>query len=194
MANYSPTHTPRQQLPSGSFAPLKVVTACGLVIGAPRQSNDWPEATQPASTIGYLDIAGQPARLVNAYAFAAAALSRYQYDPAARYAEQPGQETHQVIICLTGHRWGSNLDFKTITIDAGDSVAGRFWLDMDGQYQIGAIPVIPGSRRGLSQASNGRISILSTCRPIRANSGDRSIPEMGGMSCWIGLSTGAVRL
>ena len=174
--------------------PLKAVAGYGVLIVASRQSNDRPEGTQPVSIAGHPDFAGQPARLLYAYAFAAAAQSRNQRDPAAGYVEQPRQETHQVIVCLASHRWGSDLDFKIIAMSAGDGIAGGFWLDMDGKHQIGSIPVIPGTCREFVQASNGRIIILSTCRPIRANSGDRSIPEMGGIRRWIGLSTGAVRL
>jgi hypothetical protein len=65
-----------------------------------------------------LDFIRQPAGLAYAYAFAAAAAPGQQIDPAARYIEQPGQITDQMIVRLAINRWGGNLDFQAFAVCA----------------------------------------------------------------------------
>jgi len=90
-------------------------------------------------------------------------------------------------------RWCGNTDLEAMTVGTIDPVPTGFRLDVYRQQQVFTVPLVPVCRQG-TQCSSGMISMRTTCRPIMANSGERSMPESGGMMRWMGLSIGLVRL
>ena len=154
-------------------------------------------------------------RALNANPLGAAAFTRNQQDPAGRHPEVPCQEADEVAIGLAIDGRCGQPDLQTIAMGTTQRIARGPGLDMNGKQQVLSLPLVPrrsqcplrypavmsapcrqpqsGSLIPYAPMS-GWISILMTCRPMRANNGDRSMPATGGMIRWIGPSTGLVML
>ncbi len=87
--------------------------------------------------------------MLDADAFCPAAFSGQQLDLARRDAKQPGKKVGQVFIRLAIHGGRGDPDFQAFAIGAIEGVPGGLRLNVDGEYQVFTIPLIPGGRHNL---------------------------------------------